>query len=207
MTVSDGQQFWEGVYRDQAPVSSGRPGILVRETVSMIKPGRALELGCAKGDDSVWLARQGWIVLAVDISSVALSYAAANAQAAGVGNRIEFTQHDLVRSFPEGYFNLVTASFLYSPTSDFTRTAVLKRAAGAVAAGGHLLIVDHGSRAPWSWSPADTKHPTAQETLASLELRPEQWNPVRVEPVERMATGPSGETATVLDNLIFIERR
>lgn len=205
--MGDGQRFWERVYEDQPAASSGRPGRLLREIASGLKPTCALELGCAKGDDGVWLARQGWEVVAVDISSAALHHAAANAQKAGVADRISFVQHDLMLSFPSGSFGLVTASFLHSPTDDFKRISVLQRAAAAVAQGGHLLIIDHGSRAPWSWSPEDTVFPTARETYASLELCREHWDPVRVEQVERMANGPDGATAAVLDNVIFLRRR
>lgn len=206
MTNSEGKQFWEGVYQAASPTSSGRPGKLLCELASPLPPGRALELGCAKGDDAVWLAREGWQVLAVDISAVALNYAAANARAARVADRIQFEQHDLAQTFPNGRFDLVTASFLYSPTGDFTRIQILKRAAEAVAPGGHLLIVDHGSRAPWSWAPVDTVYATAQQSLAMLELPAGQWTPVRVEEVERAAIGPAGETATVVDNVLFVRR-
>lgn len=207
MTGSDNRQFWEKIYREKSSYSNGEPGQILREIVDRLAPGHALELGCAKGDDAVWLAQQGWGVLAVDISSVVLGYAAANAQKDGVADRISFAQYDLASSFPDGEFDLVTASFLYSPTGDFTRTAVLRRAAEAVSPDGHLLIIDHGSRAPWSWAATDTVYPTADETFASLELPSQEWEILRVAGAERAATGPNGQTAAVVDNLIFVRRK
>ncbi len=201
----DPERFWEERYRAASPGSNGKPGSVLRRFTEALAPGRALELGCAKGDDAVWLARLGWRVVAVDISSAALGYAADNAERHGVADRVTFEKHDLSRSFPGGLFDLVVASFLQSPF-DWPRAAVLARAAEAVAPGGHLLIVDHGSRAPWSWSSPDTPFPTVEETLAGLALRERDWAQIHVDAIERRATGPDGQTAMVLDNVIFLRR-
>jgi hypothetical protein len=123
-----------------------------------------------------------------------------------VDGRITFERHDLAVTFPEGRFDLVAASFFQSPV-DFPRAAVLARAARAVASGGHLFIIEHGSRAPWSWASADTYFPTVEETLASLELDEAEWERICVEAMEREATGPKGETAMLDDNVIFLRRR
>ncbi len=205
MRPASAQQVWEHIYRAASPHSSGKPGALLQRFVEPLEPGKALELGCARGDDAVWMAQRGWKVLAVDISSTALGYAAENAKRASVVDRITFEQHDLSRSFPDGRFDLVTASFLQSP-AEFPRAAVLKRAAEAVAASGHLFIVEHGSRAPWSWAPPDTRYPSVEDTLASLELNESDWNRIVVEASERKATGPNGQTAMVVDNVIVVQR-
>lgn len=152
------ETIWNDIYAKGPQTSSGQPGLALSQFVTPLRPGRALELGCARGDDAVWLARQGWHMTAVDVSSVALGIAARNAEAAGVADRIRFEAHDLALSFPEGSFDLVTASFLHSP-QDWPRGAVLARAAQAVAPGGHILIVEHAARASWSWSPENTRFP------------------------------------------------
>ena len=205
MPKADAEQVWEDIYRGASPNSSGEPGMALRRFAGPLPPGRALELGCAKGDDAVWLARQGWAVVAVDISATVLGYARANAARAGTEDRITFERHDLARSFPDGTFDLVTASFLHSPV-DFPRAAVLSRAAEAVATAGHLLIVEHASRAPWSWAAPDTRYPSADETLASLSLWDGDWTRVHVAAIERQASGPDGQTARVRDNIIFMKR-
>jgi 2-polyprenyl-3-methyl-5-hydroxy-6-metoxy-1,4-benzoquinol methylase len=71
------------------------------------RKGRALELGCARGDDAIWLARQGWKVTGVDISEAALEAARLAAAAQGVAAGVQFERHDLAESFPEGTFDLV----------------------------------------------------------------------------------------------------
>lgn len=199
------EQFWDDIYKASSPLSSGRPGQIVTRFTDDLSPGRALELGCARGDDAVWLARQGWSVVATDISATALNYARQNAERSGVADRITFERHDLSQSFPAGMFDLAFASFFQSPVT-FPRAEVLRRAAEALASGGHLLIIDHGSHAPWSWSSPDTVHPPAEDTLAGLGLDPSQWQHCHVGAIERVAYGPDGQTATVLDNIIFLRR-
>lgn len=199
-------QFWNDIYQSSSPTSSGRPGLLLTQFVAPLRPARALELGCAKGDDAVWLAREGWNVTAVDVSSVALDLAAENADRNGVAERITFAQHDLALSFPEGCFDLVTASFLHSP-QDWPRSKALARAAAAVAPHGHLLIIEHGSWAPWSWPPENTRFPTADDTLAGMRLASQDWHRLCHCRIARDASGPEGQTARVEDNVIFLQRR
>ena len=199
------RDFWESHYRQSTRHSSGTPSqALVRFTQSL-PAGRALELGCAKGDDAVWLASQGWNVVAVDIAQSAIEQARANAERAAVMNSIEFQRHDLSKTQPAGTFDLVTAIFLQSPL-DFPRHEVLHRIASAVDSGGRFLIVDHGSRAPWSWSKPDTQYPQPADTLHSLQLDNTHWFTEFADCVDRVARGPDGQTASVKDNVILLRR-
>ena len=202
---SQGERFWEEHYRASTRASNGKPsGALVR-FAGPLPGGTALDLGCAQGDDAVWLAKRGWRVVAVDVSGTVLARAAKNAQTAGVSNLIEFQRHDLASTFPEGRFDLVSALFLHSPV-EFPRTQVLRAAARAVAPGGLLLIVEHASVAPWSWAEPDTAFPTPEQSLAALDLDPSRWHSDFVGAPERLATGPSGQRATVTDNVIALRR-
>lgn len=203
---SSSEAFWERHYKGASPKSSGRPSAVLTKFVAQRRPQRALDLGCAKGDDAVWLAGQGWQVTAVDVSETALDYARRNAEAAGVEDRVTLAKHDLNHSFPAGQFELVSAVFLESPV-DFPRVEVLRRAAEAVAPKGLLIVASHGSIAPWSWADPDTVFPTAEENLKDLDLEMSDWKEVFVGPSLRQATGPGGQTARVTDILLILERR
>ena len=83
---------------------------------------------------------------------------------------------------------------------------MLARAAAVVAPKGHLLIIDHGSRAPWSWSPETTRFPTAEDTLAGMRLAPQDWHRLCLCRIARDASGRGGQTARVEGNVIFLRR-
>jgi thioredoxin reductase/SAM-dependent methyltransferase len=200
-------EYWERHYGQREKIWSGRVNALLSKVVADLPTGHVLDLGCGEGADAVWFAEQGWHVTAVDISETALSRAAAEAEARGVRDRIEFERHDLSDSFPEGTFDLVSAQFLHS-TVRLERPQILANAAAAVAPGGHLVIVDHAGMPSWATNvPHDHKFPSAEEVLAGLDLPAAEWDRVRVETIEREVTSPDGQEVTMGDNLMVLRRR
>ncbi|MGV0769132.1 FAD-dependent oxidoreductase [Mycobacterium syngnathidarum] len=199
-------QYWERHYGQRSRIWSGRVNAQLAKIAADLPAGRALDLGCGEGGDSVWLAENGWRVTAVDVSDTALTRAAAEAQERGVADRITFERHDLSESLPDGPFDLVSAQFLQSPIA-MDRAGMLRRAAGAVADGGLLVIVDHGAAPPWA--PEHVRKfpfPSADDVVASLNLDEAQWERVRVGTDERDATGPDGQSGTLIDNVMVLRR-
>jgi hypothetical protein len=123
-----------------------------------------------------------------------------------VGSRVTTEQHDLTRSFPAGAFDLISAQYLQSPYP-LDRSRILRGAAQSLRPKGLLLIVDHGSTAPWSWNQdPDAHYPTPAEIAAELDLDPQRWPVLRADMPRRHATGPGGQTAIVTDNVLLIQR-
>ncbi|MFC9602628.1 class I SAM-dependent methyltransferase [Streptomyces niveus] len=203
------QEFWDSRYGESDRIWSGDPNtVLVREVIDL-EPGRALDLGCGEGADSIWLAGQGWRVTAVDISGVALARAGRHAVTAdaGVADRIDWQRHDLAVSFPAGAFDLVSAQFLHSP-GDMPRERILRKAAAAVAPGGVLLIVGHAGLPSWEPNPHPEVHlPTPAEVLESLELPDGEWEVLLSDEHERIQTRPDGQPGTRTDNALKLRRR
>ncbi|MFF0550357.1 SAM-dependent methyltransferase [Streptomyces sp. NPDC004311] len=204
--VPGGEEFWDGRYSERTRIWSGKPNdLLVRET-GELAPGRALDLGCGEGADTVWLARRGWRVTATDISGVALGRAAEHAAEAGVQDRVDWQRHDFSQSFPTGEFDLVSACFLHS-YGEFPREQILRRAAAAVAPGGVLLVVGHAGGP--SWNPealADIHFPTPQEVLGQLELPEGGWEVLTSAEHLQPMTDPEGRPATRPDNALKVRR-
>jgi 2-polyprenyl-3-methyl-5-hydroxy-6-metoxy-1,4-benzoquinol methylase len=111
------------------------------EIASGMPPGKALDLGCGEGQDSIWLAQQGWIVNAVDISASAIAEARALAGAAGVDRSVLFDVGDIADLAPVSRYDLVFCTMAL-PARGMGRSRMLDMAAAAVAAGGTILLSD-----------------------------------------------------------------
>lgn len=208
------EAHWEARYGGTGrPIWSGKVNTTTADVAAGLPVGRALELGSGEGGDAVWLARQGWHVTAVDISATAVARGAALAEDAGVSDRITWVAHNLDTWRTEESFDLVTASFFHSEV-DLPRTEILRRAAGTIAPGGHLLIVSHAAFPPWAKAHEHTdprwlehRFLSPAEEVAELGLPPEQWETVLAETRQREATGPDGEPATLDDGVVLLRRR
>lgn len=207
-------EAWEERYASADRVWSGNPNALLVEHLSgLLAKGRALELGCGEGADAIWLARQGWHVLATDIASAGLQKAALHAAEAGVGERIEFARHDLAESFPGGEFALVGSAYLHSMI-EIPREAILRRSAQAVSRGGYLYVIGHAG------SPAHAKHgaghgpggghphaalPKAAEVVELLELG-DGWTVLVAEDVDVPMKAPDGTPSSRPDCIVLARR-
>jgi SAM-dependent methyltransferase len=207
MSTHETKEHWEKHYGERDRIWSGRVNVQFADVVAELPPGRALDLGCGEGADSVWLAERGWDVVAVDISETALGRAKEAAGTRGVTDRIEFVQLDLSEDFPSGTFDLISSQFLHS-TVYLDRSKVLANAAAALRPKGLLVIVDHGSAPPWA-SKLDHHHefPSAEEVLAGMDLSDDEFERLRVDAVERQAVGPEGQQRPWMDNVIVLRRR
>ncbi len=74
-------------------------------TQSRGKPGRALDIGCGSGVDSVFLAKEGWDVTAIDFVPQAVDMTKARADKAGVTLALE--QADILTWNTDQKFDLV----------------------------------------------------------------------------------------------------
>jgi SAM-dependent methyltransferase len=206
MSTLETKRHWEQHYGERERIWSGRVNVQFADVVGDLTPGRALDLGCGEGADSVWLAERGWTVVAVDISDTALGRAREAASARGVADRIEFAQRDLSEGLPEGSFDLISSQFLHSKVP-LDRETILASAAVALLPGGVLVIVDHGAPPPWTSKLDHHEFPSAEEVVAGLNLNADEFEQVRVDAVERQAVGPEGEQRPWMDNVIVVRRR
>jgi len=137
-------QQWDERYRARELVWPAEPNRWVVEEVRGLTPGRALDLACGEGRNSLWLAGEGWDVTGVDFSAVALERAARLAAQRGdsVVRRVHWIQADVTTYEPQpGSQDLVVISYLHLPPPG--RGQVFRRAARALRPGGHLVVVGH----------------------------------------------------------------
>ncbi|MBL6428725.1 MAG: class I SAM-dependent methyltransferase [Maritimibacter sp.] len=205
--TQDLRTFWEDRYSAMTDPTNGKPsGVLERLAAGRV-PARALDIGCARGDDALWLAAKGWTVTGVDVSQTALDIAADRARTAGLADRITFERHTLPETFPDGSFDLVSALFFQSPMA-FDRASVLELAARATAPGGLLVIAAHNTAPRWRMADHDHRpaFPTPEEDRAATAKSGHVWREIEVGLSAREVTGPDGETDTVKDSHVILER-
>ena len=205
MTTPEIKQHWEERYAQRDRIWSGRVNRWLAEIAEPLTPGRALDLGCGEGADTLWLAEHGWDVVGVDISDTALSRAADEAAARGLTDKMRFLQTNLSESFPDGTFDLISAQFLQSMVH-LDRERIFASSARAVAPGGLLVVVDHGAAPPWAEHVRDHVFPSVDQVLATIDLGDGHWERVRADTVERDAVGPDGQAGVLVDNVIVLRR-
>ena len=110
-----------------------------------LTPGRALDLGAGYGRNSLWLARHGWRVVALDRAPEPLARLAEDAAAAGASVTTEVADIDAYLgdgslSEPPS-FDLVVMANLHPAPPVLRRW--LQLAARAVPPGGHLFVAGH----------------------------------------------------------------
>lgn len=188
---------WNKRYSGSELLWTAEPNrFLVAETESLT-PGRALDLACGEGRNTVWLAERGWEVTGVDFADVGLEKARALAAARGVD--ATWVEADLLGYDPPHLaFDLVAILYLQLPAEE--RADVLRKAAAAVAPGGTLLVVahdrsnlEHGHGGPQDERVLATPEEVAGD-LSGLHI-------ARAEVVER----PTGD-AVALDLLVRAQR-
>jgi SAM-dependent methyltransferase len=207
----DPAQEWERRYAEQGHIWSGHPNAALVDVVSTLDPGSALDLGCGEGGDSLWLAEHGWAVTAVDISPTAVERGTALSTERRIPEgTITWLVEDLESWRPTREYDLVSACFFQSFV-DLNRTDILQRAARAVGPGGHLLLVSHAEAPPWALGHQHQhqhhRFLSPTEELEALQIEDSTWTTVISDLRSRHATGPDGQTATIRDSVLLIQRR
>ena len=196
---------WEARYSGTR-IWSGRVNPQLEAEVRSLTPGRALDVGCGEGADTVWLAGRGWSVTALDFAHAALEKTAAHAAEAGVGDRVATRAIDIRDWQPgEERWDLVSSQFMHLPAGGMVE--LTRRLGSAVAPGGTLLIVGH--------HPDDVatglRHGDRSFLFTPAELTPVltdgDWQVEVCEARPRTVTHPgSGDEVTVQDSVLRARR-
>ena len=153
---------WDERYAAVGRRFSIHPDTAMVELVTPLPPGQALDLGAGEGRNSLWLARRGWTVTAVDGSSVALDRMRAAADAEGLS--VSPVQADLGDFLRRGdTFDLVVIANIHPSPEE--RVVLLRAAVGAVRPGGHLFLVGHHVDSLGRVGPLDAARLYTEEAL------------------------------------------
>ncbi len=103
------QPDWNDRYRTgETPWDTSTPDSYLVEFIhsSSIEKGKALDVGCGTGTNTLWLANEGFSVIGIDMSSVAIAKAHDKIRGANADCRFE-TLDFLRGTVPNGPFDLV----------------------------------------------------------------------------------------------------
>ncbi len=106
--------------------------------------GRALDLGAGDGRNSLYLARLGYMVTAVDISGVGLTKLKAVAEERRLDERIETIEADVSKlSLPRQEFELIVAETVFDHIPQEEIEPLFQRTAGWLRPSGSVYIKVH----------------------------------------------------------------
>jgi SAM-dependent methyltransferase len=191
---------WDERYAASERTFPLEPNRLVAEEVGGLRPGRALDLAAGEGRHAVWLAAEGWDVVAVDHSIVGLRRAQARARAEGL--EVAFAVADVHHlRFPPRCFDLILAAFFHPRPPE--RAHLYRAAAGALAPGGTLLLVsyDLANLTEGSGGPQDAEL-LLQPDRFGAELRALGLHVGRADTVRLRVPAPDGGEVDVVDAVI-----
>lgn len=136
---SAGAAFWDARYVGADYIFGTAPNHFLASQADLIRPGmRTLAVADGEGRNSVWLAEQGALVHALDISPVALSKAQTWATSRGVV--VRFEEADLLNwSWPQAEYDLVVAIFIqFAPPPE--RDSIIAGIRHCLKPGGTLIL-------------------------------------------------------------------
>ncbi|MEP6561558.1 MAG: class I SAM-dependent methyltransferase [Nakamurella sp.] len=138
-TMSAGQ--WDSRYRGTDLVWGAAPNIWVEQEIAARTPGRALDLACGEGRNSIWLAAHGWQVTGVDFSAAALAKAETLAQGHRPPVAVDWSCTDVTTFRSPTAVDLALLVYLQLPAPE--RLRAIMAAWTCLAPDGILLVIAH----------------------------------------------------------------
>lgn len=140
---------WDARYRSGRQWSVEPNRFLVEQLADRpLPPGRAIDLGCGEGRNAVWLAEQGWDVIGIDLSSVAIERGREVAASTSIDVDLRVgdvlaAEEELAGERGDGW-DLVLICYVHLPPAERQRLLALAR--WALAPGGTFLLIGHDLR-------------------------------------------------------------
>ncbi|HEX3784312.1 MAG TPA: class I SAM-dependent methyltransferase [Pseudonocardiaceae bacterium] len=157
-TTDAGSSWWDRFYADRARpvpffVAKSDENLVSHLDRGLIRPGRALDLGCGPGRNALRLAEAGFTVDAVDLSPAAIDWATERAREAGA--EIRFLRGDAFTDLATeltGPYDLIYDSGCFHHLPPHRRVSYRALLDRALAPGGHFSLTcftaDEGSARP-----------------------------------------------------------
>lgn len=148
--------FWNEVYKGTPPWDVGYPQPAFQALIEggEIKPGRALDIGCGRGDNAIMLAINGCDVTGIDLVENVISDAKAKAIERHV--KVNFVVGDVLqmdRLFNEADFDIVIDSGLFHAMTDEERPVFVQQVHRVLKPGGKYFMLCFSDKEPEGYGP------------------------------------------------------
>jgi ubiquinone/menaquinone biosynthesis C-methylase UbiE len=134
-------------------LSLGQADRVLARMADCVEDGqRVLDIGCGTGSLALRCAERAADVVGIDISPQMLDVARHKVAAAAQESRVELREIsavDLDEAFPDGHFDVVTSSLVFSELSEDEQRFVLRESRRLLRRGGLLLVADEITPRPW----------------------------------------------------------
>ena len=184
-------QSWDERYAGAELVWTDNPNVFIEEILADVPPGKALDLAAGEGRHTVWLAKRGWHVTAVDFSEVGLQRARQWAEAEGVSDLVVTATADVAEYTPTpDSLDLLLLAYVQVPAD--VRRAAIALAATGVKVGGRVVVVAHDTSnlAEGTGGPPDPRVLySPDDVVADLHGGHAQWSIQRAEVALREVAG------------------
>ncbi|MEN6329728.1 MAG: class I SAM-dependent methyltransferase [Methanobacteriaceae archaeon] len=147
---------WDEAYKGNPPWDIGQPQSVFLSLVKggEIKPSRALDIGCGRGENAIMLAKSGCYVTGIDLVQDAISKANAKAKEQGVD--VNFVVGDVLQMdqlFTQGEFDVIIDSGLFHAMTDEERPIFARQVHRVLNTGGNYFMLCFSDKEPEGYGP------------------------------------------------------
>lgn len=143
--------FWDEVYKSTPPWDLDHPQPAFQALIKNgeIKPSKALDIGCGRGENAIMLAMNGCDVTGIDVAENAISDAKVKAKERHV--KVRFVVEDVLQMdwlFEEGEFDVVIDSGLFHVMTNEERPIFAQQVHRVLREGGKYFMLCFSDKEP-----------------------------------------------------------
>jgi len=159
--------YWGEAYKGTPPWDIGHPQPVFEALIKggEIKPGRALDIGCGRGENAIMLAMNGCDVTGIDLVDNAISDAKAKAMERHA--KVNFVVGNVLRMdllFMEYEFDVVIDSGLFHAMTDEERPVFARQVHRVLKPGGKYFMLYFSDKEPEGHGPRRISKPEIEQT-------------------------------------------
>ncbi len=163
--------YWDEAYKGRPPWDIDYPQPTFQALIKNgeIKPGRALDVGCGRGENAIMLAKSGCEVTGIDLVKDAI--ADANIKAIERRVKVNFVVGNVLqmdRLFIEGEFDIIIDSGLFHVMTDEERLVFAWQVHRVLKTGGKYFMLCFSDKEPAGYGPRRVSKAEIEKTFTPL---------------------------------------